>query len=110
MKTVEGGPREKFHELLKFLIKEKIGQFNLAMRFFAGTEPLVMEQFIRTENRRLELVRMLFVELGFEGDDLEARTRTFYMSVQGENFTTLQQTTEERLDAIESQLDFFLSK
>ena len=64
--------------LLSKLIQDlDVIRFDVAVRAWASMEPLAAEVVRQTDRTRYQFVRSLFAKLGFSGDDLEMRTRTF---------------------------------
>ena len=72
-----GGPAEQLL-LLSGLIQDlDVIRFDLAIRAWASTEPLAANVVRKTDKTRYAFVRSLFAKLGFTGDELDMRTRTF---------------------------------
>ncbi len=54
-----------------------VSKFDLAMNAWAKVDPLVHEVVKKVIKMRLDFNRSIFAELGFDGDELEMRTRLF---------------------------------
>ena len=63
----------------------KVNRFDVPIRAWANTEPLAAEVVKQTDAARYSFVRSIFQDLGFSGDELEMRTRTFvvFHSLEG---------------------------
>ena len=56
---------------------KKLAKYDLAMNAWAKVDPLVHEVVKKVIKMRLDFNRAIFAELGFDGDELEMRTRLF---------------------------------
>ena len=72
-----GGPAKQLLLLSELIQDLDVIRFDVAVRAWASTEPLAAEVVRQTDRTRYQFVRALFAKLGFSGDDLEMRTRTF---------------------------------
>lgn len=73
----EGDAAERLMALTELIQQVKAARFDLAIRSWAGAEPEAAAAVKRTDETRYRFVRSLFAELGFQGDELEMRTRTY---------------------------------
>ena len=71
------GPAERLMRLVETIQDLDATRFDISVRAWAKTEPLVAEIVKRSDETRYGYVRAQFRELGFSGDELEMRTRTF---------------------------------
>lgn len=76
--------------------RENLSRMDGAIRQWAKTDTDVSKAYQAKLQRRLHIVRSLFSELGFAGDDLEMRVRTYvcYVSCERDMFADL--SAEER--------------
>ena len=72
-----GGPAERLFLLSELIQDLDVVRFDVAVRSWAGTEPLAAEVVKKTDQTRYRFVRSLFAKMGFAGDELDMRTRTF---------------------------------
>ena len=56
---------------------KKLAKYDLAMTLWAKLDPQVNRVVKKVVKMRLDYLRVTFAELGFEGDELEMRTRLF---------------------------------
>jgi AcrR family transcriptional regulator len=71
------GPAERLMRLIETIQDLDATRFDISVRAWAKTEPSVAEIVKRSDETRYRYVRAQFRELGFSGDELEMRTRTF---------------------------------
>lgn len=71
------GPDDQLLLLSELIQDLDVVRFDVAVRAWASMEPLAAEVVRQTDRKRYKYVRSLFVKLGFSGDDLEMRTRTY---------------------------------
>jgi AcrR family transcriptional regulator len=72
-----GDAADRLKTVMRFVAEEDLGRYEEAMMSWAAQEPIVAESFEIAIRRRVEFIRALFVQLGFEGQELEARTLAF---------------------------------
>ncbi len=88
------GPAERLMLLSEFIQDLNLNRFDMAVRTWANTEPLAAETVKRVDQTRYEYVRSQFEELGFSGDELEMRTRTFVVFHSMQDMFTFQEGAE----------------
>ena len=78
-------PQEKLLLLSEIIHDLDVIRFDVAVRALAALDPTAAEAVASTDKTRYRFVRSLFTKLGFSGDELEMRTRTFviYHSFDG---------------------------
>ena len=62
----------------KLIRKEKAAHMDAVVRTWAHRDPLPAEYTKKADKIRMDYIRSLFEELGFKGQELEARSRLFY--------------------------------
>ena len=68
---------EKLLFLMQFIRENELERYDIVMRAWAMDESVVAQEVERVDLMRYELVKSLFSEMGFEGDELEMRTMLF---------------------------------
>ena len=76
-KIISSAPRERLYRIMKMILEHDLARFDLPMRTSAEKDPVAMDMVNRVYQMRLDFLRSTFSELGFEGEDLEMRTRLF---------------------------------
>jgi AcrR family transcriptional regulator len=72
-----GSPKDRLLALMDLISSEKLNRLDIAIRSWALREPKAAAAVKKSDRIRLDYVGSLFREMGFEGDELEMRTRTF---------------------------------
>lgn len=77
MDAQTGSAEDRLFGLMKRISRQDLVDHDLAMRTWAFHEPEIAPIVRKVDRMRLTFVRGLFQEMGFEGEELEARTRIF---------------------------------
>ena len=92
----EGGPRDKLRFLTEMLTNTNAGRYDVPIRAWASRNELAAKAVRKSDKTRYAYVRSLFEELGFEGEELEMRTRTYVVFYSLERAVTLRETAKQR--------------
>ncbi len=68
-------PAKRLINTMKMVKDKRLAQYDLAMNSWAKIDPRVSEIVKKVIAMRLNYVRIIFKELGFQGDELEMRAR-----------------------------------
>lgn len=96
-------PRQRLLMISTLVFEQNLTEFDAAMYVWANKDPKIAKQVRKVTDMRLAFAGKAFAELGFEGDDLEMRTRVFLAHLSGErhlfgpNKKTAQRHRELRL-------------
>jgi AcrR family transcriptional regulator len=93
--------------LMKILTEQETARYDLAMRAWGTQEPEVAIILAEVDKRRLNYIRSMFEEMGFEGDELRMRTRAFVICQNSQYSLFLEETLEERLKDMKLRHAFF---
>jgi AcrR family transcriptional regulator len=74
---VQGNAKQRLLALMELLEEGDFPVYDLAIRSWAAQEPVIARAVKRADRQRLAYVGSLFQEMGFRGDELAMRTRTF---------------------------------
>ena len=77
VERVGGDAAQRLKTVMRFVAEEDLGRYEDAMMSWGVQETIVAESFEIAIRRRIEFIRTLFVQLGFEGQELETRTLAF---------------------------------
>ncbi len=88
------GPAERLMLLSEFIQELHLNRYDAAVRSWANKEPLAAETVKLVDQTRYEYVRSQFEELGFSGDELEMRTRTFVVFHSAQDMFTFHESAE----------------
>ena len=81
----QGGPaEERLLELMRLVQTKRLDRFEMPVRAWAQQNPTLAPLVRRVDRHRISFVRSLFLEMGFDEDEAEMRTRVFltYMITQ----------------------------
>ncbi len=93
--------------LMDFLCRKDYGKYDISMRAWATQEPEVARIVKKVDKQRFTFVRSMFAELGFKGQELEMRTRTFVVFHSLELGSFARGTKKERLKLLKLRHAFF---
>ena len=90
---------DRLFKLMEYLYRKDFGKYDIAMRAWAAQEPEVAKVVKKVDEKRFTIVHSLFAELGFKGQELEMRTRTFvvYHSLELGSFASGTKKDRQRL-------------
>ena len=97
---VKGTPSERLLALTKFLIDKDICRYELAIRGWVQIHPVLIPLLEKIDLWRYEYVAGLFKEIGFTGEELEMRVRTFLVFYALETSLYPNQNLEDRLASL----------
>ncbi|MEP4078464.1 TetR/AcrR family transcriptional regulator [Haloferula sp.] len=73
----EGDPRKRLELTMQMIVDHGLTRYELPIRAWAEADPAVARRVNMAYKKRMGFLRDIFRALGFEGDDLEMRTRLF---------------------------------
>ena len=97
---LERGPEQRLLSLMEAIVCDRLTRYDIAIRAWASHDVVAKRGVKEVDQFRLDFVRSLFREIGFEGEELEMRTRTFvvYYSLEPGLFSTI--SREQQLSQI----------
>jgi AcrR family transcriptional regulator len=77
-------PEERLLELMRLVLSKRLDRLEMPVRAWAQQNPALAPLVRRVDRHRISFVRSLFLEMGFDEDEAEMRTRIFltYMITQ----------------------------
>jgi len=75
--VIELDPKKRLYTTMEMIRDKHLTKYDLAMTSWAKLDPQVHKVVKKVVKMRLDYLRAIFAELGFEGDELEMRTRLF---------------------------------
>ena len=105
-----GDAADQLMNLMKFVLENDLGRYDIVMRSWALHEPQVNQVVKKVDHIRLLFVRRLFSQMGFEGDELEVRSQIFasYLSLEKGFLATVRRTGKKTL--LKQMHTFFTTK
>lgn len=70
-------PRERLEQMMVMILEHELARYEVEMRSWAKSDPGIARRVRQVYRMRLDYLRETFREMGFEGEDLEMRTRMF---------------------------------
>ena len=95
---LDTSPEQRLLALMERIVSQKAIQYEIAIRAWALHEPVAKATVKKVDKFRLYYVRSLLAEIGFKGDELDMRTRTFvvYHSLETGLFVQLPQKVKAK--------------
>jgi AcrR family transcriptional regulator len=109
MSQVQGDAQERLLKLMEVIFTQGLDKYELPMRAWAAEEPYVGVVVQEMEARRLAFIKALFAGLGFQGQDLEMRTRLFVCYACGEHVFFTRESLEDQQKTIK-EVHAFLTR
>jgi AcrR family transcriptional regulator len=106
---IQGDARKRLWSVMQIIFTEGLDKYELPMRAWAAEEPQVVPILREVEARRVAYARALFAEMGFQGQDLEMRTRLFVCYACGEHVFFTRESLEDQQKTIK-EVHAFLTR
>jgi len=103
-------PKQKLQYISQMVIENKLSGYDIAMQALAKTDPALGRRINKVYKVRTTFVRKRFEELGFQGDDLELRTRLFVVYHGFESLVPGRGTKKELLAQIPARIELLTRK
>ena len=99
-------PKKRLRTVMDMIRNKNLTKYDLAIQSWAKTDPVanrVLRQVVKT---RLDFLRSIFADLGFDGDELEMRARLFvcYHSWEDTMFPDLSDKKHSKLKNLRLEL------
>ena len=104
---VSGPPEERLRTLMQYIVAGQAARYDLAVRAWARIEPGILPIVREVDQIRLDTLRGLFEDLGFEEPELGIRTRAFVVFHSFESAFTHEMSSEEILRQLDARFAFF---
>ena len=91
---------DRLWAIMQSVFQEDLARYDVAIRAWAAQDTRIAKLVQLTDRKRLRVVRDLFAEIGFEGAELEMRTRCFVTYVSLETGISVKQSKKRRLECL----------
>ena len=109
MKDAAVEPRRRLIAVAEGVIGQDLGRYDVVVRAWAAHEPSIAPIVRAADKSRFDLLRSIFASAGFEGDDLNMRTRTYVTYYSLERHMLIKMSKKDRLNEIEHRVDMLLA-
>jgi len=72
-----GDPIKRLKRASQIIQEYKLGRYELAIRAWANHDDRVHQVVVKATNTRMDFIRQIFRDIGFEADEVEMRTALF---------------------------------
>ena len=103
-KAQRGEPSKRLLEIARIIDEENLAKYDLAIRAWAAHDADAADVVRKVTQYRLDYIGSIFAEMGFKGDELEARTRLFVGFHSTEEAMFLKATKQKRTRLRRQQL------
>ena len=99
-------PREQLHQVARMIHRHNLGKFDVVIQAWAKTDPLARAAADKVTKIRLDFLRRVFRELGFDRDQAEMRAMLFvvYHSCERTVFEDMSDRKRESLRKLRLEL------
>jgi AcrR family transcriptional regulator len=99
-------PKKRLYTTMEMIRDRRLTKYDLAMTSWAKLDSHIHKVVRKVVKMRLDYLRVIFAELGFEGDELEMRTRLFvcYHSWEDTMFPDLSNEKHSNLQKLRYKL------
>lgn len=99
--------RERLLLLMKLIERDGLDRYDAAFRSWAAQDPTVRKFVKKVDTIRFEFVRSMFSDMGFEGDDLDERTRIWLVFHCSQRTVLLPGSFKTDTEVVTYRLNFF---
>ncbi len=101
VQDLDGTPSDKLLFLAKQIIESNATRYEISIRAWASLNPIAAAAVKRADRVRYNTVKGLFAAIGFSGNELEMRTRTFVVYYSLEEAISVRESKKDRMASIE---------
>ena len=103
----DGPPEERLLELMLLVHSKRLDRFEMPVRAWAQQNPALAPLVRRVDRHRTLFVRSLFLEMGFDEDEAEMRTRIFLTYMITQRFLLPSSAGSKQLAVLRKRAAFF---
>ncbi len=104
---VQGSAEDRLYTLMKLLLEERLGRYDLAVRAWARHEPGILPVIREVDEIRLNTVTGIFLDMGFDDGEATMRARVFAVCHSLEDALSIPLTRQQARDQLEARHRFF---
>ena len=103
VRDLDGSAADRLLFIARQVVASDATRYDIPIRAWAEIDPIAAAAVKRADRIRIKVVKSLFAELGFSGEELEMRTRTFVAYYSHEAALMLRESKKIRMATIESR-------
>ena len=103
-------PHKQLYNLMEILTEQEIPRFNIAIRAWAAMDEEIAKVVRTVDKTQMDFVGHLFRRLGFNGKELEMRTRTFVVYMSAELGWAYGLSKSERMKEMKLRYKWFVAR
>lgn len=103
----EAPPRERLEQTMLMILENDLTRYELSIRAWAEADPSIARRVGQAYRKRLDFLREIFRDLGFEGDELEMRARLFLCHGTWERTMFPRESKRSLRKLVKRRVDFF---
>ncbi len=100
-----GEPMDQLSQMLQEVTREERSRYEIAVRNWASFDTFAARSVRKVDDCRLAYVLGLFLQLGFDKDEAERRSRMLICYQLGESGFSIRQSLERRLEMAKARLE-----
>ena len=100
-------PEERLLELMRLVLSKRLDRFEMPVRAWAQQNPALAPLLRKVDRHRTLFVRSLFLEMGFDEDEAEMRTRIFLTYMIAQRFLLTSTAGSKQLADLRKRAAFF---
>ena len=103
----DGPPEERLLELMRLVLTKRLDRFEMPIRTWAQQNPALAPLVRNVDRHRVGFVRLLFLEMGFDEDEADMRTRIFLTYMITQRFLLPPTAGSKQFTDLKKRADFF---
>ena len=102
-----GPPEERLLELMRLVLTKRLDRFEMPVRAWVQQNPALAPLLRKVDRHRVSFVRLLFLEMGFDEDEADTRTRIFLSYMITQRFLLPPTAGSKQLSDLRKRVAFF---
>lgn len=108
--SLAGEPLDQLSRLLEEITREDRNRYEIAVRNWASFDSFAAQSVRKVDECRMAYVLGLFLQLGFDKEEAELRSRMLICYQLGESGFSIRQSLERRLEMAEARLEILTAR
>jgi len=104
---MHGSAEDRLYTLMRQIVENKLGRYDLAIRAWARHEPSILPVIREVDGMRINALKDLFIEMGFDEAEARMRTRLFVVFHSFDESLSVQLSRKEVQKQLDARHAFF---